>query len=143
MVGSMKIVLATIAVAVCALIGLAFVGNAVAAPARSSCSDLSYLNSAVKTAKKTVAALKLGGKNRYGAALVPANQALWIVKRSAVPCDEDGNQYWLHRQYSIKYSVALVRYFEEMKQGDYDRADIYWASVEFWGDEKNDITLAW
>jgi hypothetical protein len=119
-------------------------GTATAAPqTAATCSDLSYLNSALKVSKKNVTALKLSQKGSYRAALVPANAALWMAKHSAVPCDEGTDQYWLHRQYSIRYEVALVRYLEEMKRGDSDNADRYWSSLEFWGDELSDITYGW
>lgn len=141
MQGSMKWVVAVMA----AVLTLAVAGIfAATSQAQSTgCSDLSYLTSAVKVAKKNVAALKLAKQDRYTAALVPANAGLWMAKHSAVPCDEGTDDYWLHRQYSIKYEVALVRYLEEMKRGNYDRADIYWTSVEFWSDEMQDITYAW
>lgn len=132
-----------------ALLALAVSVGVVAVPATASskaaasCSDVSYLNSAIKATKKDIAAMKLAQKSRWSAALVPANAALWIAKHSAVPCDEGTDDYWLHRQYSIKYNVALVRYLEESKHGDWDSADIYWSSVEFWGDEMSDITYAW
>ena len=141
MQGSMRTVVLLAVTLLVALAALTYAGTSVAAT--TSCSDLSYLTSAVKATKKNVAALKLAKRSRWTAALVPANQALWIAKHSAQPCDEGTDDYWLHRQYSIKYDVALVRYLEEMKQGDYDRADIYWSSVEFWGDEITDITYGW
>jgi len=125
-----------------AVVGI-LAGTSHAATTRTTCSDVSYLTSAVKVAKKNVAALKLAKQDRWAAALVPANAGLWMAKHSAVPCDEGTDDYWLHRQYSIKYEVALVRYLEEMKRGNYDRADIYWDSIEFWSDEMQDITYAW
>ena len=117
--------------------------QATAAPTRTSCSDLTYLNAAVKAGKKKITALKLSGKHRYSAALVPARTALSLIKHSAQPCDEGTESYWLHRQYEIHYAVALVRYLEEMRDGDEDSADIYWSSVEFWSDEIRDIQLTW
>jgi hypothetical protein len=126
------------------LAALAGVGVTPEAGARAaSCSDLSYLNSAIKVEKKNVEALKLAQRERWARALVPANASLWMAKHSAVPCDEGTEQYWLHRQYSIKYSVALVRWLEECKRGNWDKADRYWSTLEFWGDEKSDITYAW
>lgn len=126
---------------------LAALAGASASPAAEThaqaCSDYGYLTAAIKVEKKNVAALKLAQRGKYGLALTPARTALTWIKRSPVPCDEGTDQYWLHRQYSIKYDVALVRYLEEMRLGNYDRADVYWASVEFWGDEKTDITYAW
>ena len=123
--------------------GVTATATQAAATRSTACSDLSYLNSALKVANKNVAALRLSSQRRYKAALVPANAALWMAKHAAQPCDDDGEQFWLHRQYSIRYNVALVRYLEEMKRGNFDRADIYWDSVEFWGDEKADITYLW
>ena len=138
MQGSMKTVVAILAAVVVAVACFVYAGQAVAAPQRATCSDLSYLNGAIKGTKKAVSALKLAAKNRYGAALPYANQSLWIHKHSATPCDND---YWLQRQYEIHYAVALVRYIEEMRDGDLDQADIYWSSVKFWSNEIRDIQL--
>ena len=141
MQGSMRTVALLAVTLMAAVAALVYAGTSVAAP--TSCSDVSYLTSAVKSVKKDIAALKLAGKGRYAAALVPANAGLWIAKHSAVPCDEGTDDYWLHRQYSIKYNVALVRYLEESKRGNFDSADSYWSSMEFWSDEMHDIQLAW
>ena len=143
MQGSMRWVVAVLALLATLLVVAVGATASQAAPARSTCSDLSYLNSAIKVEKKNVAALKLAQRELWTRALVPANAGLWMAKHSAVPCDEGTDNYWLHRQYSIKYSIALVRYLEEMKRGNYDRAETYWFSVEFWGDEKTDITYGW
>ena len=137
----MKMVALAAATVVAVLVALVMVGTSTAAT--TGCSDLSYLNSAIKVEKKNVAALKLAQRERWTQALVPANAGLWMIKHSAVPCDEGTDNFWLHRQYSIKYSVALVRFLEESKRGNWDKADRYWSTLEFWGDEKTDITYAW
>jgi len=136
--GSTTKVSLALAALVAGLACLVYAGTAVAAPTRTSCSDINYLTSAIKGAKKSVAALKLAQRSRYSAALTPANQALWIAKHAAQPCDYD---YRLQRTYEIKYGVALYRWLEEMRDGDTDSADIYWTSVKFWSDEIRDISL--
>jgi hypothetical protein len=113
-------------------------GPAPAATQRTACSDLLYLNAAIKSTKKSVVALKLAVRSRYVSALVPARQGLAIIKASSQPCDSD---YWLQRRYEIRYSVALQRYLEEMRDGDTDSADIYWQSVTYWSDASRDVTL--
>ena len=138
MTGSMTKVSLALAALVVGLACLVYAGTAAAAPTRTSCSDLSYLTSAVKEAKQSIAALKLAQRSRYSAALVPAGRALWIAKHAATPCDYD---YRLQRAYEIKYAVATYRWLEEMRDGDTDAADIYWSSVKFWGNEIRDISL--
>lgn len=138
MTGSMTKVSLGLAALVVGLACLVYAGTAVAAPTRTSCSDINYLTSAIKGAKKSIAALKLAQQDRYSAALTPANQALWIAKHAPTPCDYD---YRLQRTYGIKYAVATYRWLEEMRDGDTDSADIYWSSVKFWGNEIRDITL--
>jgi len=136
--GSIKtLVMASIGTAV-VIAALILAGTSLAAPARTSCSDINYLTSAIKGAKKSIAALKLAQQDRYSAALTPANQALWIAKHAPTPCDYD---YRLQRTYGIKYAVATYRWLEEMRDGDTDSADIYWSSVKFWSNEIRDITL--
>jgi hypothetical protein len=125
-------------VAVVAAIAAANVAPAQSASERTQCSDIGYLNASIKSTKKAIAALKLIGKDRYAAALAPAKTSLWIVKHSPEPCDSN---YWLSRRYEIHYGVALQRYVEEMKNGDYDSADGYWSDVEFWGDQIRDLGL--
>jgi hypothetical protein len=131
--------LVVVAIGTAAVIAaLILAGTSLAAPTRTSCSDLAYLNASIKATKKATASLKLAIKGRYGAAVTPAVQSLWITKHSTEPCDSD---YWLQRRYEIHYGVALQRYMEEMRDGDEDSADIYWSSVKFWGNEIRDLSL--
>jgi hypothetical protein len=138
MQGSIKALVLTSLTIGTVLAALILAGASLAAPTRTSCSDLNYLTSAVKGTKKSIAALKLAQRDRYSAALAPAGQALSIAKHAPTPCDYD---YRLQRAYEIKYAVATYRWLEEMRDGDEDSADIYWSSVKFWGNEIRDISL--
>ncbi len=142
MQGSMKTVAWLAVTLVVALAALVYATTSVAAPttsARTECaSDISYLNHAIKGLKAYTAALKLGIKDRYGPAVVKAKLGLWHFKTVGDSCDSN---YWLERKYEIHYGVALVRYSEEMRDGDYDSADSYWESVKYWSDAIRDNSL--
>lgn len=106
----------------------------------TACNDLGYLKVAVKVSNKHIASLKLAKRARYSAALVPARAGLAMIKASPEPCE---SSYWLDRRYETKYSVAIIRWLEEKRDGDNAQADVYWSSVEFWGDAIRDNQLEW
>lgn len=127
----MKVYIAAL-VTVLALVG----GTAAPAQARGTCSDVGYLNYALRAAKQNLAGWKAMNRSAWSTAIINFKKARYNVSSGPYPCD---TSYARHRRYATQQYDAAVRYAQAIRRNDFDDAD-YWEG-EY--DLASDLAAIW
>lgn len=131
MQGSMRWVVAALALTATVVFVAVAAGASHAATTRIECNDISYLNWAIRAAKHNVNGWKATQRDQYGSAITLFKKARWAASSSPVPCEY---KYLKTRRYSIEQYDASIHYVQELRYGSSDEADYWYDQQDYYSD---------